>query len=70
MGITQIDCVTKEITYREFTADEIAQKEQQIREEKANLDKFYANYESGKQKLRDLGLTDAEIDSVAISDGS
>ena len=37
MGITQIDCVTKEITYREFTVDEIAQKEEQAQETKEEL---------------------------------
>ena len=65
--ITIYDCATGEITERELTEEEYAQKDavaaQAVEHEAAEAQKR-ADAVAGRQKLLDLGLSEAEVNAL------
>lgn len=67
MMLTIYDCATKEQTTREFTEEEYAEFDERIKvdeQHQAEEQQKRADAAAGRQKLFDLGLTEAEVNAL------
>tara|TARA_B100000427_G_scaffold47673_1_gene35670 strand:+ start:2497 stop:2775 length:279 start_codon:yes stop_codon:yes gene_type:complete len=67
MMVAEYDCATKEQTIREFTEEEYADFDERIKvdeQHQAEEQQKHADAVAGRQKLLDLGLSEAEVDAL------